>query len=55
MFNEFEWMSNAINFGTCVANGNAYLWNVFANECGFVNEMIFQVIWLDSFYLEIDK
>ena len=32
MFNEVEQMSNVMDFGTCVANGNMCLWNEFANE-----------------------
>ena len=40
MFNEIEFMSNVMDFGTCVANENACLWNLFTNELGFINEMI---------------
>ena len=43
MFNEIEWMSTVVDFGTYVANGNACLWNMFANEFGFINEIIFHV------------
>ena len=32
MFNEIEWMSNVMDFDTCVANENVCLWNEFANE-----------------------
>ena len=41
--NAIEWMSSVMDFSNCVANRNAYLSNKFANEFGFINEMIFHV------------
>ena len=43
MFNEIEYVPNVMDFDTFVANVNAYLWNEFANELGFINEIIFYV------------
>ena len=40
MFNEIGWMSNVINFGTCVANENVFMEWVCKWGC-FINEMIF--------------
>ena len=44
MFNKIERMSNVMDFGTCVANVNACFWNVFTNDLGFINEMIYMCL-----------
>ena len=37
-----EWMSNVIDFGTCVANENVFMEWVYKWGC-FINEMIFHM------------
>ena len=48
-------MSNVMDFNTCVANENACLWNMFAKEFGFINLMIFHMLLMDPFGLNIAK
>ena len=48
-------MSNVMDFGTYVANKNVCLQSGFANEIGFINEMIVHLFWLISFGLDITE